>query len=353
MQTNRRQLLGAGIAGVGFSLSGCSPSENKLNLFNYDTYIGATTLKDFQASSGIRVNMSLFASSDDLFAKMKAGSTGYDVIVPNHTIVRPMAEAGMIMPLDHAKIPNLANVAPAYRDPPYDPGCRYTIPYTNVVTGIAYRKSKMPKGLVPDDYKYICDSNAFKGRLAFSDDKATLFETLKYLGYSLKDLTPEILAKAEAVLTRQIKSGALKTFHQDNGQDLLASGEVDIVNESNGDVAQVMKEDTDIGFVVPKSGGVLYSGTMAIPADSRRVENAHKFLNFILDARAGAEIASTIMYATPNAAARALMPGAYKDNPVIFPPAEVMANCEYAPYPGPEMVQALEDTLTRLRSVAG
>jgi spermidine/putrescine transport system substrate-binding protein len=356
MQTNRRQLLGAGIAGVGFSLTGCQPAggeAQKLNLFNYDTYIGATTLKDFRAATGITVNMSLFASGDDMFAKLKAGATGYDVIVPNHVMVTPLIKAGLIRSLDHKKIPNLANIDPAYGDPPYDPRCKYTIPYTQGVVGIAYRKSKMPNGMVPDSSKYLFDSGLFKGRIAISDDRFTLMEAAKYLGYSLENMTPEVLAKVEALLTRQIKSGAIKTFHQDNGQDLLLSGEVDIVNESNGDIAQVMTEDPDIGFVIPKEGDTRFAGTMAITADTTRPENAHKLLNYILDAKAGAEIARTIMYATPNMAARALMPESYRDNPVIFPPADIMARCEYAPYPDPATAQALEDTLTRLRAVAG
>jgi spermidine/putrescine transport system substrate-binding protein len=265
----------------------------------------------------------------------------------------PMIQSGMLLPLDHAQIPNMANIAPDNRDPIYDRGNRYTIPYTNLVSGIAYRKSKMPSGLVPNSYKYLFESSLFKGRIALNDSKGTLYEAVKYLGYSLTDLTPEALRAIEALLTRQIRSGAIKAFHQDNGQDLLLAKEVDIVNEDNGDIAQIMRQDPDIGFVIPETGDLLYTGTLAIPKDSKRVEAAHKFLNFILDAKAGADIAQTIMYATPNAAARALMPDDYKNNPVIFPPAEQMRSCEYTPYPGPEIVQALEDILTRLRAVAG
>jgi len=353
MHTNRRQLLGGGIAGIGFSLSACSPSATqKLNFFNYDTYIGANTLKDFHDATGISVNLSLFASGDELFAKMKAGASGYDVIAPNHSVAVPLIQSGLLQPLDHTKIPNMINIAPDNRDPAYDRGNRFTIPYTNVYSGIAYRKSKMPSAMVPNSYRYLFDSSLFKGRIALSDSKGTLYEAAKYLGYSLSDLTPAALNSVEALLTRQIKSGAIKAFHQDNGQDLLLSREVDIVNEDNGDIAQITREDPDIGFVIPDTGDLLYTGTLAIPKESKRVEGAHKFLNFILDGKAGAEIARTIMYATPNTAARALMPDEYKNNPIIFPSVESLKLCEYAPYPGPETVQSLEDMLTRLRAAA-
>jgi len=142
----------------------------------------------------------------------------------------------------------------------------------------------------------------------------------------------------------------IKTFHEDNGQDLLAAGEIDVVMEYNGDIAQVMKEDDDLNFVVPKEGAMRQSDTLAIPKGAPHPENALKFINFILDAKTGEEITKTILYPSPNAAAVALMPTSYKDNPVIFPPADLMAKCEYPRYLGPEFTRLLDEAMTRLRA---
>ena len=98
----------------------------------------------------------------------------------------------------------------------------------------------------------------------------------------------------------------IKAFHEDNGQDLLLSGEVDLVMEYNGDIAQIMSEDADIGFVVPKEGALKQSDTLAIPKGAPHPENAHKFINFLLDANVGAEIFKTIKYPSPNAAANSI-----------------------------------------------
>ena len=137
----RRSLLqGLGVSAIGISITGlvgCSKEssggkiastgeEPTLNFYNWDTYIGETTLDDFKGASGIAVNMSLFASNDELFAKLRGGNQGYDVIVPSNDFVERMVSADMLMPLDHAQIPNFKNVAPEFQDVPFDPKRAYS-----------------------------------------------------------------------------------------------------------------------------------------------------------------------------------------------------------------------------------
>jgi spermidine/putrescine transport system substrate-binding protein len=352
--TSRRSLLkGLGAAAVGISLLGKkSPAwaeeEKKLNFYNWDTYIGETTLADFQKASGIDVNMSLFATNDELFAKLRAGNPGFDVIVPGSEFVQRMIQAKLLEPLDHAKIPNIKNVAPEFiKDAPYDPGRKFSMPYTWLVIGIGYRKSKVKE--VPDSWKYLFDSDEYKGRIAVMSDASELFRNcFKYLGKSINDDSPELIKQAEALLIKQKPN--IKSFHEDNGQDLLLSGEVDVVMEYNGDIAQVMTEDDDLNFVVPKEGAMKQSDTLAIPKGAPHPENALKFINFILDAKVGAAISETIKYPSPNAAAVALMPASYKNNPVIFPPAEIIAKCEYPSYLGADFTRLLDEAMTRLRA---
>ena len=353
-RTSRRSILkGLGAAAIGISLAGKkSPAwadeEPKLNFYNWDTYTGETTLADFKKASGIDVNMSLFATNDELFAKLRAGNPGFDVIVPGSEFVERMIQAKLLEPLDHAKIPNIKNVAPEFiNDAPYDPGRKYSMPYTWLVIGIGYRKSKVKE--VPDSWKYLFDSDEYKGRIAVMSDASELFRNaFKYLGHSINDTSPELIKQVEQMLIKQKPN--IKSFHEDNGQDLLASGEVDVVMEYNGDIAQVMVEDDDLNFVVPKEGAMKQSDTLAIPKGAPHPENALKFINYILDAKVGAAISETIKYPSPNAAAVALMPASYKDNPVIFPPAEIMAKCEYPSYLGADFTRLLDEAMTRLRA---
>lgn len=366
MRASRRSLLQAlGVAAVGLSfggISGCKPQdqkeggastsagggeEAKLNFYNWDTYIGETTLEDFKTATGIEVNMSLFATNDELFAKLKAGNPGYDVIVPSNEYVTQMAQSGMLMELDHSKIPNIVNLAPEFQDAAYDPGRKYSMPYTWLVLGIGYRKSKVEG--VPDSWKWLFDSDKYKGRIGVLSESADMVRLgAKYLGHSVVGVTPEVAKEVETLFIKQKPN--IKVFHEDNGQDLLLAGDIDLVLEYNGDIAQIMEENDDIGFVIPQEGSLLNSDCLCIPKGAPRPNNAHAFINYILDAETGKGISETILYPTPNAAARTLMPESYKTNAAIFPPPEVMAKCEYGKFEGAEKTQMFEETMTRVRA---
>lgn len=363
---SRRAFMAAfGATAAALTLSGCKPAEpdaktddklviegsegNKLAFYNWDTYIGENTLADFKAASGVEVNMTLFANNDELFAKFRAGNPGFDVIMPSNEYVARMIEAKMLAPLDHAKIPNKKNLLPEFQDADFDPGRKYSMPYTWLVLGIGYRKSAMKGGVIPDSWKYLYDSDEYKGRVSLLSESADVFRLgFKYLGKSVNDATPELIKQVEDMLIKQKVN--IKNFHDDNGQDLLMSKEVDIVLEYNGDIAQKETEDPDLAFVVPKEGSLLNSDCMCIPTGAPNPNNAHAFINFLLDGQNGANITKTILYPTPNAAAKALMDDTYKNNPTIFPPAEVMAKCEYGKYAGSEITQAFEAAMTRVRA---
>jgi spermidine/putrescine transport system substrate-binding protein len=322
---------------------------DKLEFYNWDTYIGETTLADFKAATGVDVNMTLFANNDELFAKFTAGNPGYDVIMPSNEFVARMVEAGMLQELDHAKIPNMKNLLPEFQDADFDKGRKYSMPYTWLVLGIGYRKSAMKNGAKPDSWKVLLDSDEYKGRISLLSESADLFRLgFKYMGKSVNGGTPEMIKQVEDMLIKQ--KPFVKNFHSDDGQDLLLSKEVDLVLEYNGDIAQKQAEDPDIDFLVPKEGSLINSDCMCIPKGAPHPVNAHAFINFLLDGQNGANIAKTILYPTPNAAAKALMDDSYKNNPTVFPPADVMAKSEYGKFEGAEMAQAMEAAMTRVRA---
>jgi spermidine/putrescine transport system substrate-binding protein len=353
-RASRRSLLaGLGAAAAGFSLTGCAENaprgrngeEAKLNFYNWDTYTGKTTLADFKAATGVAVKMSLFATNDELFSKLRAGNPGFDLIVPSNEYVTRMVISDMLAPLDHAKIPNRANLLPAFQNPDFDPGRRYSMPYTWLVLGIGYRKSKIDG--VPDSWKWVMDSDRYKGRIGLFSEADDLIELgAKYMGHSVRGIPAPMVDRIAQMYIRQKPN--IKIFHNDEGQDLLLAGDIDIVMEYNGDIAQVMQEDPDLDFVVPREGSILNSDCLCIPKGAPRPDNAHQFINFMLDGKNGAEISNTIMYPTPNAAALALMPDSYRNNTVIFPPPEAMARCEYAQFEGLKRAQLYDETLTRI-----
>ena len=365
---SRRAFIAAfGATAAAISLTACTPGGNpsatpsttkltipgsegsKLEFYNWDTYIGETTLADFKTASGIDVNMTLFANNDELFAKFRAGNPGFDLIMPSNEFVARMIEAKMLAELDQTKIPNKKNLLPEFQDADFDPGRKYSMPYTWLVLGIGYRKSAMKGGVIPDSWKYILDSDEYKGKISLLSESADLFRLgFKYLGKSVNGATPELIKQVEDMLIKQ--KANIKNFHNDDGQDLLLSKEVDIVLEYNGDIAQKEAEDPDIAFVVPKEGSMINSDCMCIPVGAPNPNNAHAFINYLLDGQVGADITKTILYPTPNAAAKALMDDSYKSNTTVFPPADVMAKCEYGKYQGSEITQAFEAAMTRVRA---
>jgi spermidine/putrescine transport system substrate-binding protein len=348
----RRKLLQSGAviaAAVAFvPRHALSEEEKKLNFYNWDTYIGENTLADFEKATGIATKLDLFADNDELFTKLKAGNPGYDVIVPTNDNLERMIKANMVTPLDHAKIPNFANVDKVFQEAAFDPGRKHSMPYMWGTLGIGYRKSKVD-GVAIDSWKILLDSDKMSGRISLLGDSANVIgPALKYLGYSYNSTNTEELKKAEDLLVAQKKH--VKVFAKDNGQDLLASGEVDACQEWNGDILQVMKEDEDLAYVVPTEGSLLWQDTLAIPVGAPHPMNAHAFINFVLDATVGKDIAEFIAYATANAAARKLASPDYQNNTAIFPPPEVIAKCEPGLYLGEEATKVRDEIWTRVQA---
>lgn len=349
---NRRQLLasaGAAFAGISFvSTKSMAAEDKKVNLYNYDTYIGETTLADFKSKTGIAPKMDLFADMDELFSKLKAGNPGYDAIVVAGDYLERMIKAGMMSPLDQSKIPNMANIDPAFASPSYDPGNKYSIPYMWGTIGIGYRKSAVGDAVI-DSWKVLFDSDQFASKISvLGDAQNVLGCALKYLGYSFNSTNVDEFKKVEELLIKQKKN--IKVFAPDNGQDLLAAGEVVACQEWSGDITQVMKEDSDLTYVVPKEGSNVWTDNWAIPKDAPHPENAHAFLNFVMDAEIGKSIATTVQYGTPNIAAKNLMSEDYKSNPAIFPSAEILAKCERTEYLGEEITKVRDEVWTRIQA---
>jgi spermidine/putrescine transport system substrate-binding protein len=314
----------------------------QVNVYNWDTYIGETTLDDFTEATGISVRYDLYASNDELFAKLREGNPGYDVVFPTNEYVERMIAAEMLLALDHAKIPNAANVDPAFADPAFDPGLQHSMPYFWGTVGLGYRASEAD----PTAFVDLFEGDAYAGRIALLNSVDTILAALKYLGHSLNTKDPgEVAAAADTLIGLKPK---IKAFAPDTGQDLLIAGEVDVCLEYNGDILQVMAEDDDLAYVVPTEGSLLWEDCMCIPRGGPNPDNAHAFINFILDAEVHGAIATEVQYPCPNAAALEFIPEEDRTNRALYPPREVLERCEVSIYKGEEVESMYADALTRV-----
>jgi spermidine/putrescine transport system substrate-binding protein len=345
MVTSRRRFLTGSLTVAAalpvLSRTGFSQSK-QVNVYNWDTYIGETTLQDFTDATGISVRYDLYASNDELFAKLREGNPGYDVIYPTNDYVERMITADMLLPLDHAKIPNLKNIDTTFADPAFDPGLGHSAPYFWGTVGLGYRKSKgTPKSLAE-----VFEGDAYQGRISLLNSTDSILAALKYRGHSLNTKDPaEVDDAVETLIEVKPK---IKTFAPDTGQDLLISGEVDVCLEYNGDVLQVMEEDDGLNYVVPAEGSQLWVDSMCIPKGGPNPENAHTFINFILDAEVHGAIATFVRYPCPNAAALDFIPPEDRANPALYPSKAVLSRCEIPVYKGERVESLYADALTRV-----
>jgi len=350
---NRRKLL-KGSAGIAMGLTllpykTMAADEAKLNLYSWDSYFGEDTLANFKKDTGVDVKLDLYGSNDELFAKFKAGNPGYDVVIPSANWVQRFVKAGMIVQLDHAKIPNVKNYDPSFMNPEWDPGRKHSLAFVWGTYGIGYRKSKAKTK--PDSWKFLLDSTDYDGRISIqADQEYALGSALQYLGFSWNSTNKKELAKAKDLLIAAKKH--IKLFAKDNGDSLLASGDVDICGEYSGDVLGQMRNDptNDLDYILPKEGGNMWQDTMAIAKGAPHLANSYKYINWIADAKVNAALMDAIHYPTPNAAAKALMGDDYKTNPIIFPAAEQMKKLEQSVYLGEEATAAREDLWTAIQA---
>jgi len=328
--SRRAFLLSSTAAALALTLpsrGGLAAEDKQLNVYNWDTYIGENTVANFVKASGIETQYDLYANNEEMFAKLKEGNPGYDVIFPSDYMVETMIALGKLVPLDHAKIPNIKHIDPdpVFSDPAFNPGLKHGVPYMWGTMGLGYRKSKVSPA--PDSWGVVFDSDKYAGRIALlADQRAMIGIALKYLGHGMNSTDAGEIAAARDLLIKA--KPRIKTFAPDSGQDLLLSGEVDLVIEWNGDIVQVMEEDDDLAYVVPKEGSMVWFDNICIPTGAPHPDNAHAFINFILDPKVNSEIANFIHYGTANKSARAYVLKEDLANPAIYPPADTIAKSE-------------------------
>jgi spermidine/putrescine transport system substrate-binding protein len=220
------------------------------------------------------------------------------------------------------------------------------VPYTFLALGIGYRKSKISD--IGHSWKSVLEDKSFKGRVGWISDADAMFRLYaKYLGMPLNGLTARDIDLIEQKM--HANRSNVKLFHDDDGQDLLLQREIDLVIEYNGDMANAIAEDSDIGFFIPDEGTALTVDTLCIPANAPNPELAHNFINFMLSADAGRKVTETILYPTPNAAAHALLPDDIRNDPALSARSIDFRKSDFTRYL-PEVAELVEEAFVRVKS---
>jgi putrescine transport system substrate-binding protein len=354
----KASLLLTALAGL---IAGPALAHDKgvVHVYNWSDYIAEDTIAKFEAETGFKVVYDVYDSNETLEAKLLAGNSGYDVVVPTSQFMKRQIAAGVYQKLDKSKLPNLKNMnADLLKSAEaYDPGNEHGAIYMWGTTGIGYNKAKVEERLgadAPVDSWQLVFDPAYAAKLADCGitllDSATdiLPAALAYLGIDPTSTDTGDLQKA-AELVQGVRPH-IRYFHSSQYINDLANGEICVAVGYSGDIfiaaarAEEAGTGIEIAYTVPQEGALQWFDEMAIPADAPNPEGALAFINFIMEPQITADITNYVWYASANDAAMELIDPEIRDDPAIFPQPEVLAKL----FPTVVYDPRTERTITRL-----
>ncbi len=338
--------------------------DNVVNVYNWSDYIAEDTVAKFEAETGIKVNYDVFDSNELVEAKLLAGASGYDVVVPSGFFLERQVAAGLFLPFDKSKLPNLANMDPDVMasTAAHDPDNAHSVDYMWGTTAIGYNVEKVKAAL--GDQPIDTWDIVFKPEIVskLKDCGVTLLDApaeimasaLNYLGLDPNSESTDDLKKAEELLM-SIRP-YVRYFNSSQYIDDLGNGEVCLSVGYSGDVfiardaAAEAKAGVEVAYTIPKEGALKWFDLFAIPADAPHVDNAYKFIDFMMRPDIAAANTNFVFYASGNKAALDLIDPAIKTDPAIYPTAEISAKLFPLKAHTPDYDELLTETWQRIKA---
>lgn len=270
--------------------------SDTLNLYAWSEYVPQQMLDDFSTKYGIKVNYDTYSSNEEMLAKLQAGASGYDVIIPSDYTVAIMIKQDMLEQIDVTKLSNFGNLDPRFTNRDYDPGNKYTIPYQWGTSGLVYDKTTVPSE--PKSWSDLWDP-AYKGRLVLLDDEREVMGmALRVLGFDPNTTKEDELNQAEQKLI-ELKPNILK-FDSDAPETAIISGEAFAGMVYNGNASLALAEDPNVVYICPTEGCSIWFDNLAIPKGAPHKDAALLFLDWVLDKNESVLITVEFPYSNPN-----------------------------------------------------
>ncbi|BCM25023.1 polyamine ABC transporter substrate-binding protein [Methyloradius palustris] len=341
---NKKQLIAviaAAITGLGMISSTWAAEEKILNIYNWSDYLAPDTIPNFEKETGIKVRYDVFDSNEILHAKLVAGKTGYDIVVPSSNWAKLQIEGGLFQKLDKSQLSNYKNLDPNIMGQiaKLDPGNTYLVDWLWSYDTVGINVDKVKKALgdtpMPDNIWDLVFDPKYASKLKscginFLDTASDIFPiALNYIGKDPYSKDPADYQAAYDML-KKVRP-YIKKFNSGGEIEEMASGGSCASLGWAGDFNLARKRSIEnkspqnIVALVPKSGGLLFMDTMAIPADAKHPENAHKFINYILRPQVHAGLTNAVTYANPNKAATQYVDPEIRNNKSIYLPDDVVS----------------------------
>ena len=333
-----RKLVFSALAVLALGVSPTVAQQRTLNIYNWNDYIDETTVAAFEKETGIKVRYDVYDANEVLDAKLRAGRSGYDLVVPTASpFLAQQIPAKLYRPVERDKLTNYKNLDPGLMRQlaKYDPDNRFAVPWMWGTTGIGYNSRSLLRAM-PDAPVYslrILFDPAIVARFRNCGvvilDSATdvIPAALAYLGRDPDSHSTEDLEAATRVL--QAIRPFVRKWHSSEYINDLANGDACLAFGYSGDIKQAGKRAAEakkpfaVEYAIPQEGTLVWIDTWAIPADSRNVEAAHRFLDFVLRPDVVARNSSFIGYANAVPASLPLLDAGVKSDPTVYPPDEL------------------------------
>lgn len=296
------------------SSAGGKADAGELNIYTWAEYVPQDVIGRFEEETGIKVNYTNFEANEEMLAKLETSKGGdYDIIIASDYIIKIASEEGLVMEIDKEKVPNYENIDPIFQNFFYDPDNKLTVPYGPGIPLIVYNPDTVACEMT--GYESLWDES-LKDSVALMDSgRVVMGMALKTMGESFNTEDLEILRKAGDKLMELAPN--VRVLSQNQTQDFLLSGEVDAAFLFTSQVVLALAQNPDLKVVYPKEGLGFGVDAVFIPSHAPNSDNAHAFLNYILDGKTGAEISQQTYYLCPNKASYEFLPEEFKESLMI------------------------------------
>ena len=335
--TRALALLLAAVLALSLGACGKKADEKVLNVFTWATYFPDDILAEFTEQTGIKVNYSTFESNEEMLMKLESGGE-YDIVLASDYIIDIARGQGLLMELDKSKIPNFKNINPTYQNTFFDPDNQYVVPYSAGVPMIIYNPA-MTGGVEIKGYEDLWNP-AFADSVVVMDDARNIIGiTLKTMGKSFNETDPAVLEQAKEKLMTLRPN--IRAFDYNTPYNLMISGETAVGYMFTSQVITALNANPELKTVYPAEGVGFGIDAVFIPAKAPHADNAHAFLDFILDGERSARITEQTFYGSCNSAATP-----YITNPLLVIPDDAIRSGESIKDVGEEATALFNDIWT-------
>lgn len=325
-------------------------SKSELYIYSWADYLDPSTIPEFQKRYGVRVIYDTFASNEALLAKLQAGGCEYDLIVPTNYMVQHLIKLNLLAEIDHSSLVGLRNLADRFLHSVYDPGLQHSLPYTWGTAGIAFNQDlvsqKLGKNFTIDSFDIFWDKRLANRMTLLDDGRETIGMSLKRRGNSYNCLDTNKIENA--VQDLKIQKPLTMCYTSDQVILQLTSKDSLASLAYSGDAYQAARENPEIKYVIPKTGTSIWTDSLCMLRDAPHVDNAYKWLNYMLEPDVSAAIANYTRYASPNRLAWPKIDPVLSVDKNLYPPESVLDLCEEIGDVGP-MISFYDRMWTELK----